>query len=202
MASTSSIWVISSMAMTCGFMPRSRMDTAAALPHPSRMSVCRPTYIWGAPCHMAAISPRSSATARRNGGAATPSDSPRTRSRSKVVFPAPGGAKISVFCSRSPSISWGSRASACPTTGRAMRTDREEISRKVATFPSRTTAAPQMPMRCPPRRVRNPRCTWSSTVWAEAWLACSSTCRSSSPVTTSSPTSCSPSPSNTVGRNP
>ena len=85
------IVVVSSMAMTCGFMPRSRMDTAAALPHPSKMSVCRPTYIWGEPCHMAAISPRSSATARRSGGADTPSDSPRTRSRSKVVFPAPGG---------------------------------------------------------------------------------------------------------------
>ena len=146
-------------------------------------SVRRPTRNCGTPSHTPASSPRSSATPTRRAGTPSPSESARIRSRSSVVLPQPGGERISVLSSSSPAQSLSRIGAAIPTASRAIRRASEETCRRFHTAPSFTTPLPQMPRRCPPRTVKKPLRTWESAVWAEAWVAISSS-RASSAVRT------------------
>ena len=83
-------------------MERSRSIRASALGQPSSTSVRPPTSSCGRPFHRAATSPRSSATPTRWGAMPSPSEAARIRSRSSVVLPAPGGARIRVLYSVPP----------------------------------------------------------------------------------------------------
>ena len=97
MARISSRAVISSTAMIWGFMARSTMGMPRALGQASSTSVRLPTSIWGSPRCITATSPRSSIRATRCRGTPQPSERMRTRSRSSVVLPPPGGERSRVF---------------------------------------------------------------------------------------------------------
>lgn len=119
-ASMSSGALISSNASTSGRMARSSIMQQAAFCPPVMMSVFAPTSNCGVRFCTAAISPRSSISEMRSPW----SDSRRTHSRSSVVFPPPGGERMSVL--QKPSfISCGTSASAHPGTACGMRTDTE-----------------------------------------------------------------------------
>ena len=157
MAFTSSGTVISSTAMTWGFMARSTRGMPRALGQASSTSVRGPTSIWGLPRYITATSPRSSMMATRRGPyGSTPSDSRRTRSRSRVVLPPPGGDKIRVLQSSPSRNSSGARPSAIPGCCRAMRTAAEQKSFSVVLTPFFITAVPHSPTRKPPRTERYP----------------------------------------------
>ena len=99
---------------------RSRIIQQAAFCPPVMTSVFAPTSNCGVRFCTAAISPRSSISEIRSPW----SDSRRTHSRSSVVFPPPGGERMSVL--QKPSfISCGTSASAHPGTACGMRTDTE-----------------------------------------------------------------------------
>ena len=101
-------------------MARSSIMQQAAFCPPVMMSVFAPTSNCGVRFCTAAISPRSSISEMRSPW----SDSRRTHSRSSVVFPPPGGERMSVL--QKPSfISCGTSASAHPGTACGMRTDTE-----------------------------------------------------------------------------
>ena len=90
--------VISSTAMTWGFMARRAMGMPRALGQASSTSVRGPTSIWGLPRTITATSPRSSIReTRRPGLPVPPEERHRTRSRSSVVLPPPGGDSSRVF---------------------------------------------------------------------------------------------------------
>ena len=95
------------------------MQQAAFCP-PVITSVFAPTSNCGARFCTAAISPRSSMSEMR----VPRSDRRRTHSRSSVVFPFPGGERMSVL--QNPSLSsCGKSASAQPGTACGIRTDTE-----------------------------------------------------------------------------
>ena len=158
-ARISSAAVISSTAMTCGFIPRSTIGIPSAFGQSESTSVWLPSSICGRPLQHTAISPRSSMTATRSARCSlSPSDSTRMRSRSSVVFPPPGGERMSVLKSRPfSSKSCGAILLPSPTSSHTMRSDSDEISFRLLTSPSLTTALPHTPRRNPPRSGRKPR---------------------------------------------
>ena len=90
--------VISSTAMTWGFMARRAIGMPRALGQASSTSVRGPTSIWGLPRTITATSPRSSMReTRRPDLPVPPEERHRTRSRSSVVLPPPGGDSSRVF---------------------------------------------------------------------------------------------------------
>ena len=147
----------SSTASTCGAMERSIMSMPTAFGQPSITSVRGPRSHCGTPPKQAAISERSSTTDTFFPDPHDPPlESSRIRSRKRVVFPAPGGEITSVSRNSSPDRRCGSTDFAHPFISWAMRMFRDEISRTVFTCPDSTTAFPVIPIRCPPRIVRNP----------------------------------------------
>ena len=92
----------------------------------------------------------------RWGGTPSPWESCRTRSRSSVVLPPPGGDSSRVLTNRPSRNSRGATACATPFCSLEMRITAEEICFRLVTSPSFTTAEPQSPTRKPPRTGRNP----------------------------------------------
>ena len=156
-AAMSSAAVISSTAMTCGFIARSTMPMPCALGQSVSTSVCVPNAICASPPAQTAISPRSSTTATRSAGRSSlPSESVRMRSRRSVVLPPPGGESRSVLRKAPAQNRLSAVGSARPIRSVTMRSESEEISRRLATAPFRSTAVPHTPSRKPPCRHRNP----------------------------------------------
>ena len=91
---------------------------------------------------------------RRGPQPSTPSDSRRTRSRSSVVFPPPGGDRMRVLANSPSGKSFGASSSAMPLFSRAMRITAEEKFFRFVLAPSFITAVPQSPTRKPPRTER------------------------------------------------
>ena len=156
MASRSWRRVISSTAMTCGFMARSTMGMPMALGQPSSTSVRLPTSICGTPPHMTATSPRSSSNATRRTGHPSPSEMQRTRSRSSVVFPPPGGESSSVLKNRPPRNKDGANVRPMPVFSRPIRSTAEESCRMPVFSSPLMTAVPHSPSRKPPRTDKYP----------------------------------------------
>ena len=153
-AATSSGMATSSRAIAWGDMARSSIGTARALGQPSSTSVRQPTSSWGRPRWTAASSPRSSTRATRQGGASSvPWLSSRTRSRSSVVFPPPGGLSTSVLRGRPSSSSSGRTGRAASSRTRGMRIARELTSRMPSLRSPQGSAVPHTPMRKPPSAV-------------------------------------------------
>ena len=75
------------------------------------------------------------------------------RSRSKVVFPSPGGERMRVLGTCPPWLSRGRRGRAIPSMVWGTRRAREVMRRKDRRAPSRTAPSPQIPRRTPPGAV-------------------------------------------------
>ena len=149
--------VISSTAMICGFIARRSIGIASAFGQPSSTSVCAPTSICACPPVITATSLRSSIKATRCAGKVSPPvERSRTRSRRSVVFPPPGGERISVLQNPPPRKSRGAISRAIPFRSQEMRSAAEEIRVRLLTTPSFITALPQTPRRKPPRTGRYP----------------------------------------------
>ena len=157
-ARISSSAVISSTAMTCGFMPRSTIGMPTAFGQSESTSVWLPSSICARPLQHTASSQRSSMTATRSARcSASPSDSTRMRSRSSVVFPPPGGERMSVLKNRPSALkSCGAMSLPSPMCSHTMRSASDEMSFRLLTSPSRTTALPHTPRRNPPRSGKKP----------------------------------------------
>ena len=113
----------------------------------------RQTSSCATPLYIPAISPRSSTTPTRMARRlSVPLDSSATMSRSSVVFPAPGGAAISVL-SKPPSAAPGTSCHS-PRTCLPIRTVAEDSSRMAFPPSGRTTTVPHSPIRKPPRPMR------------------------------------------------
>ena len=182
----SSRTVISSTAMIWGFMARRTMGMAWAFGQPSSTSVRGPTSIWGWPRYMTATSPRSSTRVIRWGGTPSPPDICRTRSRSKVVLPPPGGDSSKVLRKRPSRNSRGAMSQAMPRCSREIRITAEEICLRFVTAPSFMTAEPHSPTRKPPRTGRKPCRRVSMEAYRENSAAMSHRVSSSSGVTMAS----------------
>lgn len=137
-------------------MARSTMGMPSALGQPSSTSVRLPTSIWGMPPHMTATSPRSSRSATRRSGQPSPSERQRTRSRSSVVFPPPGGESSSVLENRPFLKSAGTSVRPMPVFSRPIRSTAEESCRMPVFSSPLMTAVPQIPNRKPPRTDKYP----------------------------------------------
>ena len=91
--------VISSTAMTWGFMARRAMGMPRALGQASSTSVRGPTSIWGLPryhhCHLSPLIDKGDPQTRP--WPVPPEERHRTKSRSSVVLPPPGGDSSRVF---------------------------------------------------------------------------------------------------------
>ena len=127
MASASSICVISSTAIHWGFMLRRRNAMLSRLFAPDSTSHA-PTSNLDAPSQQEAISYRSSAMETRNFR-----ERFRTRSRSSVVFPPPGGDTINT----DPRPSFSSSSSEIPRHSFPTRIFSDEIFRIEEISPSR-----------------------------------------------------------------
>lgn len=174
-------------------MPRVKSDSTSALLPPVNTSH-RPISNRGVPEKQAAISNRSSATdtcQRR--------ESNRHKSRSRVVFPAPGGATISVLSN--PLLHRaGSSPSAIPIACFAIRRFSEDKARIFLIRPLSSTASPQIPKRCPYFVVTNPSRSCPSTVCTECSAARASNNCSSSDVAHAGRVTCSPATTAVIGR--
>ena len=182
--------------MTCGLALRSSMGMPTALGQPSSTSVWHPTSSWGTPRYIPAISPRSSTTPTRSAArSSVPLDSAAIISRSSVVFPAPGGAAISVL-SKPLSLSAGTSCHS-PRTCRLIRTVADDMSRSASPPSCRTATVPHSPIRKPPRPIRYPFAIVSAAAYREYPVTASHSCSRSACVTlslgSSSLTSISPS---------
>ncbi len=75
------------------------------------------------------------------------------RSRSRVVFPSPGGGENEGAGHLPPWLSRGRRGAGNPSMVWGTRRAREVMRRKDRRVPSRTAPSPQIPRRTPPGEV-------------------------------------------------
>ncbi len=97
---------------------------------------------------MTAISPRSSTTETRCSGSSSHADGQTSiRSRSRVVFPSPGGDSSTVLQNCLSRKQLGRTASPAPAAPWPMRMVTDDRSRRLVFIPSRSTAVPHTPTR-------------------------------------------------------
>ena len=150
-ACISSIVPNSSTAITCGAIERTAIIIPTAFGHPSKTSVLHPTSSCGIPRKHPASSERSSIMQHWSPDPYVfPLETSRTKSRSHVVFPNPGGEIINVFCNIPPINISFITSFETPITSCAILILRKEIFFIVLISPLQSsTACPVIPTLCP-----------------------------------------------------